>query len=213
MDDPFTAPMELWFALQHFLEEDIILRISDVTRILESIQHGDPKAADELLPLVYAELRKLAAYKMAHLATGHTLQPTALVHEVWLRLVGNDNPAFESRAHFFAAAAEAMRHLLIDNARRKLARRHGGGQQRVDLGNVDIAMPADEDHLLAVNDALDKLAARNPIEGDVVKLRFFVGMTVEESAEVLGLSERTVKQYWSHAKTWLYREIQSKLCL
>jgi RNA polymerase sigma factor (TIGR02999 family) len=184
--------------------------LSDVTRILGEIQRGDPKGADELLPLVYAELRKLAAYKMAHSAAGHTLQPTALVHDVWLRLVGSDNPTFENRAHFFAAAAEAMRHLLIDNARRKLARRHGGGLQRVDFENVDLAMPADEDHLLAVNDALDQLAARSPAEAQVVKLRFFVGMTVAESAEVLGLSERTVKQYWSHAKTWLYREIQSK---
>jgi RNA polymerase sigma factor (TIGR02999 family) len=184
--------------------------VSDVTRILESIQHGDSKAAEELLPLVYAELRKLAAYKMAQNAAGHTLQPTALVHEVWMRLVGNENPTFENRAHFFAAAAEAMRHLLIDNARRKLARRHGGGLQRVDVENVDVAMPADEDHLLAINDALDRLAERSPVEAQVVKLRFFVGMTVAESAEVLGLSERTVKQYWSHAKTWLYQEIQSK---
>jgi len=188
-------------------------RLSDVTRILGEVQRGDPQAADDLLPLVYAELRKLAAYKMAHSAAGHTLQPTALVHEVWLRLVGSDNSTFENRAHFFAAAAEAMRHLLIYNARRKLARRHGGGLQRVDLENVDIAMPADEDHLLAVNDALDQLAARSPIEAQVVKLRFFVGMTAAESAEVLGLSERTIKQYWSHAKSWLYREIQSKLCL
>ena len=184
--------------------------MSDVTRILESIQHGDPKAADELLPLVYVELRKLAAYKMAQNASGHTLQPTALVHEVWMRLVGSENPTFDSRAHFFAAAAEAMRHLLIDNARRKLARRHGGGQQRVDVEYVDIALPADEDHLIAVNDALDQLAARSPVQAQVVKLRFFVGMTAAESAEVLGLSERTVKQYWSHARTWLYQEIQSR---
>jgi RNA polymerase sigma factor (TIGR02999 family) len=184
--------------------------VSDVTRILESIQHGDPKAADELLPLVYVELRKLAAYKMAQNASGHTLQPTALVHEVWMRLVGSENPTFDSRAHFFAAAAEAMRHLLIDNARRKLARRHGGGQQRVDVEYVDIALPADEDHLIAVNDALDQLAARSPVQAQVVKLRFFVGMTAAESAEVLGLSERTVKQYWSHARTWLYQEIQSR---
>ena len=180
-----------------------------MTRILESIQQGDPKAADELLPLVYAELRKLAAYKMAHSAAGHTLQPTALVHEVWMRLVGSENPTFDNRAHFFAAA-EAMRHLLIDNARRKLGRRHGGGLQRVEIENVDIALPANEDHLLAVNDALDLLATSSPVQAEVVKLRFFVGMTAAESAEVLGLSERTVKQYWSHAKTWLYREIQSK---
>ena len=181
-----------------------------MTRILESIKHDDPKAADELLPLVYAELRKLAAYKMAHSVAGHTLQPTALVHEVWMRLVGSENPTFDSRAHFFAAAAEAMRHLLIDNARRKLARRHGGGLQRVDVENVDLAMPSDEDHLLAVSDALDRLAAHSPVQAQVVKLRFFVGMTAAESAEVLGLSERTVKQYWSHARAWLYREIQSK---
>jgi len=119
------------------------------------------------------------------------------VHEVWLRLVGTDNPTFENRAHFFAAAAEAMRHLLIDNARRKLACRHGGGLHRVDFENVDIAMPADEDHLLAVNDALDKLAARNPLEARVVNLRFFVGMTNVEAAQALGLSERTVKNYWT----------------
>jgi len=184
--------------------------LSDVTRILGDIQRGDRKAADELLPMVYAELRKLAAYKMAHNAAGHTLQPTALVHEAWLRLVGNDNPTFENRAHFFAAAAEAMRHLLIDNARRKLARRHGGGLNPVDVETLEIAMPATEDHLLAVSEALDQLAARSPVEAQVVKLRFFVGMTAAESAEVLGISESTVKQYWSHAKTWLYHEIQGK---
>ena len=174
------------------------------------MEDGDPKAANELLPLVYEELRKLAAYKMAHCAAGHTLQPTALVHEVWLRLAGGDNPTFENRAHFFAAAAEAMRHILIENARRKLARRHGGGLTPADVENLEIAMPAAEDHLLAVSDALDQLAARSPVEAQVVKLRFFVGMTAAESAEVLGLSERTVKQYWAYARTWLYREIQSK---
>jgi RNA polymerase sigma factor (TIGR02999 family) len=184
--------------------------VSDITRVLESIQHSDPKAADELLPLVYAELRKLAAYKMAHSVVGHTLQPTALVHEVWMRLVGSENPTFENRAHFFAAAAEAMRHLMIDNARSKLAHRHGGGLQRVDFEYVDLASPADEDHLLAVNDALNRLATSSPVQAQVVKLRFFVDMTAAESAEVLGLSERTVKQYWSHAKTWLYHEIQGK---
>jgi RNA polymerase sigma factor (TIGR02999 family) len=184
--------------------------LSDVTRILESIEHGDPKAADELLPLVYGELRKLAASRMANEAPNQTLQPTALVHEAWRRLVGKENPQFANRAHFFAAAAEAMRHLLIDNARRKVARRHGGGLQRVDFENADIAMPADEDHLLAVNEALDRLAAHSPVQAQVVKLRFFVGMTAAESAEVLGLSERTVKQYWSYAKAWLYREIQSR---
>ena len=184
--------------------------MKDVTHILRAIEDGDPKAANELLPLVYVELRKLAAYKMAHCAAGHTLQPTALVHEVWLRLAGGDNPTFENRAHFFAAAAEAMRHILIENARRKLTRRHGGGLTPVDVENLEIAMPAAEDHLLAVSEALDRLAARSPVEAQVVKLRFFVGMTAAESAEVLGLSERTVKQYWAYARTWLYREIQRK---
>jgi RNA polymerase sigma factor (TIGR02999 family) len=184
--------------------------MNEVTRILSAIEQGDSRAAGQLLPLVYDELRKLAAQRLAREKPGQTLQATALVHDAYLRLVGVQDPGWDSRGHFFAAAAEAMRHLLIDNARRKLARRHGGGLQRVDVENVDIAMPADEDHLLAVNDALDQLAARSPIEAQVVKLRFFVGMTAAESAEVLGLSERTVKQYWSHAKTWLYREIQTK---
>src|SRR5205814_9745852 len=147
--------------------------VSDVTRVIEAIQHGDPKAADELLPLVYEELRKLAASKMANEAAGNTLQPTALVHEAWLRLVGNANPKFAGRAHFFAAAAEAMRRILIDRARSKRALRHGGGQVRVDIQQLDLAAPDADDQLLAVNDALDKLAAQDPIEAKLVKLRFF----------------------------------------
>jgi RNA polymerase sigma factor (TIGR02999 family) len=183
--------------------------VSDVTRILESIQHGDPKAADKLLPLVYGELRKLAASKMALESPNQTLQPTALVHEAWLRLVGNDNPQFVNRAHFFAAAAEAMRRILIDNARRKRALRHGGGQQRVDLEAVsEIAATGDDDQLLAVNVALDKLAATNVVQAEVVKLRYFVGMTNVEAAQALGLSERTVKNYWNHARAWLFHEIK-----
>jgi RNA polymerase sigma factor (TIGR02999 family) len=181
--------------------------MGDFTRILSAIKDGDPRAVDELLPMVYQELRKLAAHKMANLAAGQTLQPTALVHEAWMRLVGDETPKFESRRHFFAAAAEAMRHILIDNARRKGAKRHGGGIQRVNLDDVDIAGPGYNDQLLAVNEALDKLAAQWPLEAEVVKLRFFVGMTIEEAAEVLGISERTAKNYWAHAKPWLYREI------
>ena len=183
--------------------------MSDVTRILESIEHGDPKAADELLPLVYGELRKLAASKMAHETPNQTLQPTALVHEAWLRLVGNDNRQFANRAHFFSAAAEAMRRILIDKARRKRAVRHGGDQQRVDIEVVDIAGPGNDDELLAVNDALDKLAAIHPVQAEVVKLRCFVGMTNAEAAQALGLTERTVKYYWSHARAWLIREINA----
>ena len=183
--------------------------MSDVTRILEAAQQGDPKAADELLPLVYDELRRLAAHKMANEAAGHTLQPTALVHEAWLRLVGNQqqNQKWDGRAHFFAAAAEAMRRILIDRARRKRAVRHGGDQQRVDLQDIDLASPAEDDQLLAINDALDKFATQHKIEAELVKLRYFVGMTNEEAAEVLGISPRTAKYYWTHARAWLFREI------
>jgi RNA polymerase sigma factor (TIGR02999 family) len=184
--------------------------LSDVTRILESIEHGDSKAADELLPLVYGELRRLAASKMARETPNQTLQPTALVHEAWLRLVGDANPKFGGRAHFFAAAAEAMRRILIDKARRKRALRHGGDQQRVDLADVEVAAPGDDDQLLAVNDALDKLAAQNQLEAELVKLRYFVGITLEEAAEVLGISARTADNYWAHARAWLYRAIKAQ---
>ena len=183
--------------------------MSDVTRILESIEHGDPNAADQLLPLVYSELRKLAASRMANEAPNQTLQPTALVHEAWLRLVGGTNPNFGGRAHFFGAAAEAMRRILIDKVRRKRALRHGGGQQRVDIEGMELAAPADEGELLAVNEALDKLAAQNKVEAELVKLRYFVGMTLEEAAEVLGISARTADNYWAHARAWLFREINA----
>jgi RNA polymerase sigma factor (TIGR02999 family) len=185
--------------------------LSNVTRILEAIEQGDPKAADELLPLVYEELRKLAAAKMAREAPNQTLQPTALVHEAWLRLIGNDNPQFANRAHFFAAAAEAMRRILIEKARRKRAVRHGGGQQRLDMeGVLEVALPIDDEELLAINDALDKLSALHAVQAEVVKLRYFVGMTNVEAAQALGLSERTVKNYWTHARAWLFREMQAQ---
>jgi RNA polymerase sigma factor (TIGR02999 family) len=184
--------------------------LSDVTRILESIEHGDPKAADELLPLVYGELRRLAASRMANETPNQTLQPTALVHEAWLRLVGDVNPKFDGRAHFFAAAAEAMRRILIDKARRKRAVRHGGDQQRVELEGVDVAVPGDDDELLAVSEALDKLAAQNKVEAELVKLRYFVGMTIDEAAEVLGISARSADNYWAHARAWLFRAIKAE---
>jgi len=184
--------------------------MSDVTRILEAAQQGDPTAADQLLPLVYEELRRLAAHKMSNEAQGHTLQPTALVHEAWLRLTGNADVKWDGRAHFFGAAAEAMRRILIERARRKHAARHGGGQQRVDIQEMDLASPSDDDQLLAVNDALDKLATEHKVEAELVKLRYFVGMTNEEAAEVLGISLRTAKYYWTHARAWLYREIQGQ---
>jgi len=185
--------------------------VSEFTRILEGVQQGDPKAAGELLPLVYEELRKLAMHRMANEAAGHTLQPTALVHEAWLRLVGGEASAqFQNRAHFFAAAAEAMRRILIDRARRKQAVRHGGEQQRVELEEVDIASPADDDHLLALSEALDKLAVEHKAEAELVKLRYFVGMTIDEAAEALGISPRTAKYYWTHARAWLFREIRAE---
>jgi RNA polymerase sigma factor (TIGR02999 family) len=182
--------------------------VSEVTQVIEAIEHGDAEAADELLPLVYEELRKLAASKMANEAAGNTLQPTALVHEAWLRLVGNDNPKFAGRAHFFAAAAEAMRRILIDRARRKRALRHGGGQERVDIQKIDLASPDTDDQLLAVNEALDKLAAQDPTEAELVKLRYFVGLTTEQASTLLGISPRTARNYWVHARTWLYHEVR-----
>jgi RNA polymerase sigma factor (TIGR02999 family) len=184
--------------------------LGDVTRILESIEQGDPTAAGDLLPLVYEELRKLAAAKMANEAPNQTLQPTALVHEAWLRLVGAGNPHYANRAHFFAAAAEAIRRILIDKARRKRAARHGGGQQPLELDKVEIAAPADDDEILAVNEALDKLARQNQAEAELVKLRYFVGMTLEEAAQALNISPRTADNYWAHAKAWLFNEIKRR---
>ncbi len=183
--------------------------MSDVTRILESLAQGDPTATNELLPLVYQELRKLAAHKMAEQAPGHTLQPTALVHEAWLRLAGNEPGRFAGRAHFFAAAAEAMRHILIDSARRKRAARHGGGQVRVNMEEVEIAFVADDDELLAVHDALDKLVAEDPKKAELAKLRYFVGLTFEEAAEVMGISVATAKRHWAYARAFLFEEIRS----
>jgi RNA polymerase sigma factor (TIGR02999 family) len=155
-------------------------------------------------------LRKLAASKMANESPSQTLQPTALVHEAWVRLVGDGNPQFANRAHFFFAAAEAMRRILIDRARRKRAVRHGGNQQRVDIEGIEVAMPADDDELLAMNDALDTLAARHKVEAELVKLRYFVGMTAAEAAEVLGISVRTADNYWAHARAWLFREMNAR---
>ena len=183
--------------------------MNDVTRILESIEHGDPKAAGELLPLVYEELRRLAAARMAREGADHTLQPTALVHEAWLRLVGDENVQWNGRAHFFGAAAEAMRRILIDRARRKGAQRHGAGQQRVDLTDTDIATPAEDEQLLAVNDAIEKLALHDATKAELVKLRYFAGLTIEEAAKVLGFSEPTAKRHWVFAKAWLHREISA----
>jgi RNA polymerase sigma factor (TIGR02999 family) len=181
--------------------------VNDLTRILEKIDSGHPEAADELLPLVYAELRHLAARKLAKEQPGQTLQPTALVHEAWLRLGGDGAGKWNGRAHFFAAAAEAMRRILIENARRKRALRHGGGQQRLALDEIEIPADLKEDQLLAMDEALDQFATKDPAKAELVKLRFFVGLTNEEAAEVMGISVPTAKRYWTFARAWLYREI------
>jgi len=184
--------------------------MSDVTRILERAQGGDPHAAAELLPLVYQELRKLAAARMTNEAASHTLQPTALVHEAWLRLAGNDaNTQFANRAHFFAAAAEAMRRILIDHALAKATRKRGGGWKRLDLDQVEIAADADDDTLLVINESLEMLAKENPVIAELVKLRFFAGLTLAEAGEILGFTERTAKRHWAFARAWLYIAMKS----
>jgi len=183
--------------------------VSDITVILNRVEQGDPRAAGELLPLVYEELRKLAAARMASESAGHTLQPTALVHEVWLRLAGSDAQVpFANRAHFFSAAAEAMRRILIDHARRRSAEKRGGRWQRVELDRVDIASDADDGTLLLVNDALEKLAREAPNAAGIAKLRFFGGLTLEEAGQVLGVTDRTAKRYWAFARAWLFDEIR-----
>jgi len=184
--------------------------MSDATLLLTAVEQGDPTAAEKLLDLVYEELRRLAAFKMAQQAPGQTLQPTALVHEAWLRLVGTQNPTFKNRAHFFSAAAEAMRHILIDRARRKQTQRHGGGLERVDLDNIALAAPSTDEQLLAVHEALDKFALTHPLQAELVKLRYFAGMTNEEVAQLLGISISTAKNYWNFSRGWLFNEIQSK---
>lgn len=181
----------------------------DATLLLNAIERGDPTAVEKLLCLVYEELRRLATSKMAREEPGQTLQPTALVHEAWLRLVASHNPRFENRAHFFSAAAEAMRRILIDRARRKLTMRHGGCLERVDLYEQEIAAPGADEQLLAVHEALDRFASSHPRQAEVVKLRYFVGMTNEETAAVLGVSVATVKNYWTFARAWIFNEIRA----
>jgi RNA polymerase sigma factor (TIGR02999 family) len=183
--------------------------MSEITVILNAIEKGDSKAAEELLPLVYEELRKLAASKLALQSPDQTLQPTALVHEAYLRLLGDGSHSWQDRRHFFAAAAEAMRHLLVNRARRKAAVRHGGGWRRVDLDDVVVAAKATDDNILLISEALEKLAVHDPVAAELIKLRFFAGMTFREAAEVLGLSERTAKRYWTYARAWLFQEMQN----
>jgi RNA polymerase sigma factor (TIGR02999 family) len=183
--------------------------MSEVTRILAAIERGDVQAADELLPLVYQELRQLAAQKMSQEAPGQTLQATALVHEAYIRLVGAEDPNWSGRGHFFSAAAEAMRRILIDIARRKKSLKYGGDRHRVDLDRAVLATddncPAED--LIALDEALERLSKRDKVKADLVILRYFAGLTIEQSAEALGISVTTAKRYWAYARAWLVREV------
>src|SRR5438093_3140601 len=182
--------------------------MSNLGRTPGALPEGDGQTAEVLLPLVYEELRKLAAHKMANEAPGQTLQPTALVHEAWLRLTGNENQEWNGRGHFFAAAAEAMRRILVENARRKQRVKHGGEMQRIDLTTLDVAIITHDEHLLAVDEALDKLAARDPLGAELIKLRFFAGLSNVDAARMLGIPERTAKRTWAYARAWLYEELK-----
>jgi RNA polymerase sigma factor (TIGR02999 family) len=184
--------------------------MNDVTRILEAVHHGDAAATEKLLPLVYNELRKIAAHKMAGEAAGHTLQPTALVHEAWLRLAGTNEQAWQNRAHFFGAAAEAMRRILVEHARKKQALKRGAGAEHEEFDEASLVMTAPADELLAVHEALDTLAAEDPAAAELVKLRYFVGMTMEEAASALDLAPRTAERTWTYARVWLHREIRRR---
>jgi RNA polymerase sigma factor (TIGR02999 family) len=182
--------------------------MNDVTRILNAIQNGDSKADAELLPLVYGELRRLAAHKMAGESPGHTLQPTALVHEAWLRLGAGEQQNWQSRAHFFAAAGEAMRRILVEHARRKLSLKRGGGAARAEFDESALVLATPPEEILKVHEALDNLAREDAAAAELVKLRYFVGMTMEEAATALGLAKRTAENLWTYARVWLHREIR-----
>ncbi len=184
--------------------------MSDVTRLLEAAERGEREAGEQLLNLVYSELHQMAEQKLSGDAANYTLQPTALVHDAWLQLVGVDGRArFANRAHFFGAAAQAMRRILIDRARHKRAEKRGGGVEHIDLDSVDVAATANDTTLLRIDEAIEKLAVEDPASAQLVQLRFFVGMKIEEAAEALGISERTAKRYWQFARAWLYDELRS----
>ncbi|MFI5458754.1 MAG: ECF-type sigma factor [Isosphaerales bacterium] len=184
--------------------------MNDVTRILSAIEQGDPKAAGDLLPMVYQELRRLAARKLAREAPGQTLQPTALVHEAYLRLVGAQDPGWSGRGHFFAAAAEAMRRILVERARRRKRIRHGGGGRPLSLEGVDLASEVPPEGLLVLDEALERFAREDPLAARLVELRYFAGLTMHEAAEALGLPLRTAERNWTYARTWLHREVAEK---
>lgn len=182
--------------------------MNDANGIHNAVQGEALKQAADLLPLVYEELRRLAANKLAREAPGQTLQTTALVHEAWLRLNGNGDSQWQNRSHFLAAAADAMRHILIDRARKKNRVRHGKGLQRVNLENVDLASVTEDETLLRVDEALTKFAAEDPVKAQLIKLRYFVGLSIPEAAEAMGMSESTAKRAWAYARAWLYEELK-----
>ncbi len=182
--------------------------MSNVTYILNAIEKGDAHAVDQLLPLIYDELRILAAQKLAHEPPNQTLQSTALVHEAYLRLLGTENPSWNGRGHFFAAAAEAMRRILIENARRKQRIKHGRNHQRVELDDAEIPVEQPSEDILALNEALEKLSLEDPDKAELVKLRYFAGLTIQQSAVILKISRATAERYWSYARAWLFHEIR-----
>lgn len=184
---------------------------SDVTRLIELVGQGDPQAARELLPVLYDELRRLAAQRLSHEAPGQTIDATSLVHEVYIRLVGSDpERPWNGRGHFFGAAAEAMRRILVERARHKRRLRHGGALGRIDLDRVDLAADQSSDELLALDEALNRLAAEEPAVAEVVKLRYFAGLPIEGAAEALGISVRTANRHWAYARAWLYQQLNAE---
>jgi RNA polymerase sigma factor (TIGR02999 family) len=185
--------------------------MSDITRVLQAIGRGEGRASEELLPLVYEELRRLAAARMAQEMAGQTLQATALVHEAWLRLVADGERTWQNRAHFFGAAAEAMRRILIEKARRKSRLKHGGGQVRLDVDDLELADTTPDDKVLLINEALERLEAKDPEAARIVVLKFFGGLSNQEVAQSLGIGERSVDRHWAYAKAWLFRSIHSEL--
>lgn len=184
--------------------------MSDITQVLQAVGRDEGQASDDLLPLVYDELRRLAALHMAREVAGQTLQPTALVHEAWLRLTSNGRQIWQNRAHFFAAAAEAMRRILIENVRRKARLKHGGHMKRLDIDAMDLAGTTPDDKVLLIDEAIEKLEATDPERARVVVLKFFGGLTNQEVAETMGVAERSVDRQWAYAKAWLYRVIRSQ---
>lgn len=185
--------------------------MSDLTLMLQAIGRGEGRTLDELLPLVYEELRQLAAARMALEPAGHTLQPTALVHEAWMRLVGDGDRTWKNRAYFFGAAAEAMRRILIESARRKSRLKHGGGQERLNIADLELADTTPDEKVLLINDALERLEAEHPERARVVVLKYFGGLTNKEVAELLGVGERTVDRHWVCAKEWLFRKVREQM--